>query len=87
MTLYLDYIAKAWKRILHCGDTILPFSAIDAVTVQSLELLAPKHSDIDKSLVIDLIERGEIFPLQNNRGIRKTLIENICDFPSVIPLL
>ncbi|KAI2478951.1 DUF3723 domain containing protein [Pyrenophora tritici-repentis] len=52
---------------------MLPFSAVDAVTVQSLELLAPKHSDIDKSLVIDLMERGKIFPSQNDRGLRKTL--------------
>lgn len=69
MTLYLDHIAKAWKRILRCGDTMLPFSAIDAVTVQRLELLAPKHLDIDKSLVIDLMERGEIFPSQYDRGV------------------
>jgi hypothetical protein len=87
MTLYLDHIAKAWKRILRCGDTMLPFSAIDAVTVQRLELLAPKHSDIDKSLVIDLMERGEIFPSQHDRGVRKTLVENICDSPGVIPSL
>ncbi|KAF1935627.1 hypothetical protein EJ02DRAFT_484202 [Clathrospora elynae] len=87
MTLYLDHITKAWRRILRCGDTMLPFSAVDAVTVQSLELLAPKHSDIDKSLVIDLMERGEIFPSQNDRGIRKTLVENICAFPGVIPSL
>jgi hypothetical protein len=72
MTLYLDYIAKAWKSILRCGDTILPFSAVDAVTVQSLELLAPKHSDIDKSLVIDLMERGEIFPSQNDQTCQQT---------------
>jgi hypothetical protein len=87
MTLYLDHIAKAWKIILRCGNTMLPFSAVDAVTVQSLELLAPKHSDIDKSLVIDLMERGQIFSLQNERGIRKILVENICDFPGVIPSL
>ena len=48
---------------------MLPFSAIDAVTVQRLELLAPKHLDIDKSLVIDLMERGEIFPSQYDRGV------------------
>jgi hypothetical protein len=87
MSLYLDHVAKAWKRILRCGDTLLAFSAVDAVTVKSLELLAPKYSDIDKSLVIDLMERGVIFPSQNERGIRKTLLENICDFPGVIPSL
>jgi hypothetical protein len=87
MTLYLNHIAKAWKRILRCGDTMLPSSAVDAATVQSLELLAPKHSDIDKALVIDLMERGEIFPSQNDRGIRKSLVENICAFPGVIPSL
>ena len=87
MTLYLEHIAKAWKRILRCGDTMLPSSAVDADTVQSLELLAPKHSDIDKSLVIVLMERGKIFPSQNDRGIRTTLLENLCDFPGVIPSL
>ena len=66
---------------------MLPFSAVDAVTVQSLEFLAPKHSDIDKSLVIDLMERGEIFPSQIDRGMRKVLTENICNFPGVIPSL
>ncbi|KAF2850624.1 hypothetical protein T440DRAFT_529962 [Plenodomus tracheiphilus IPT5] len=87
MTLYLDHVARAWKRILRCGDTMLPFSAVDAVTVQSLELRAPKHSDSDKSLVIDLMERREIFPSQNDRNIREILVENICDFPGVIPSL
>ncbi|KAI1537805.1 ATPase [Pyrenophora tritici-repentis] len=87
MALYLDHVAKSWKRILQCGDTMLPFSAVDAFTVQSLELLAPKHSDIDKSLAIDLMECGKIFPSQNDRGIRKTLMENICNFPGVIPSL
>jgi hypothetical protein len=87
MTLYLDHIAKAWKRILRCGDTMLPFSAVDSITVQSLELLAPKHSDIDKGLVIDLMERGEIFPSQNDRDIRKIVVGNICDFLGVIPSL
>jgi hypothetical protein len=66
---------------------MLPFSAVDTVIVQSLKLLASKHLDIDKSLVMDLIERREIFFSQNNRGIRKTLAENICNFPSVIPSL
>jgi hypothetical protein len=87
MTLYLDHVAKAWKRILSYGDTMLPFSAIDAVTVQSLELLSPKYSTIDKSLVIDLMERGKIFPSQHDSEIRKTLLENICEFPGVIPSL
>ncbi|KAG9382793.1 repeatdomain containing protein [Pyrenophora tritici-repentis] len=87
MTLYLDHIAKAWKRILRCGDTILPPSAVDAITVQSLELLAPKHSDMDKSRVISLMEHGKIFPSQSDRGIRKILVENICNLPGVIPSL
>lgn len=87
MTLYLDHVAKAWKRILRCGDTMLPFSAVDAVTVQSLELLAPKHSMIDKSLVIDLMECGKIFPSQDDSEIRKILLENICEFSGVIPSL
>jgi len=71
MTLYLDHVAKAWKRILRCGDTMLPFSAVDAVTVQSLELLSPKYSMIDKSLVIDLMERGKIFPRNTTVGYEK----------------
>lgn len=87
MTLYLDHIATTWKRILRCGDTTLSFSAVDTITVHSLELLAPKHSDIDKKLVIDLMERGEIFSSQKDHGIRQNLVENICDFPSVIPSL
>jgi hypothetical protein len=66
---------------------MLPSLAVDAATVQSLKLLAPKHLDINKALVINLIERREIFPSQNNRGIRKSLVENICAFPSVILLL
>jgi hypothetical protein len=47
---------------------MLPFSAVNTVTVQSLKLLASKHLDINKSLVIDLIERKEIFPSQNNHS-------------------
>jgi hypothetical protein len=87
MTLYLDHVAKAWKRILRYGNATLPFSAIDAVTVQSLELLAPKHSNIDKSLVIDLMERGKIFSSQHDSEVRKVLLENICGFSGVIPSL
>lgn len=71
MTLYLDHVAKAWKRILSYGDTMLPFSAIDAVTVQNLQLLSPKYSMIDKGLVIDLMERGKIFPSQHDSEVRK----------------
>lgn len=56
---------------------MLPFSAVDAVTVQSLELLSPKYSMIDKSLVIDLMERGKIFPSQHDSGVRKTLLMSI----------
>jgi hypothetical protein len=66
---------------------MLPISAIDAVTVQSLELLSPKYLTINKSLVINLIERRKIFPSQHNSKIRKILLENICRFSSVIPLL
>jgi hypothetical protein len=66
---------------------MLPFLAVNTVTVQSLKLLAPKHLDINNSLVIDLIERRQIFSSQNDCSIRKTLVENICDFPSVILLL
>jgi hypothetical protein len=87
MTLYLDHIGRSWKKILRCGNTTLPFSAVDADTVQNLELLAPTYSDIDKSLVVDLMERGEIFSSQQDRDIRKILLENICAFPGVIPSL
>jgi hypothetical protein len=66
---------------------MLPFLAVDTITVQSLKLLAPNYSDINKSLIIDLIERREMFSSQNDRSIRKILVENICDFPSVIPSL
>jgi hypothetical protein len=87
MELYLNHVAKAWTSILRCGDATLPFSAVDAVTVQSLELLAPKHSEIDRSLVVDLMERGEIFSSQKDEGIRRTLADNICAFSGVIPSL
>jgi hypothetical protein len=63
MLLYLDYVVKAWKRILRYSNTLLAFLAVDAVTIKSLKLLAPKYLDIDKSLVINLIERRVIFPL------------------------
>ena len=66
---------------------MLPFLAVDAVTVQSLELLSPKYSMIDKGLVIDLMERGKIFPSQHDSEVRKTLLENICEFSGVIPSL
>jgi hypothetical protein len=84
MVLYLNHVAKAWKRILRCGDTMLPFSAVDAITVQNLELLAPEHSCIDKNLIVDRMNRGKIFHSQSDSGMRKTLVENICEFPGVI---
>jgi hypothetical protein len=33
------------------------------------------------------MKRGEIFPSQNDRDIRKILVGNICDFLGVIPSL
>ncbi|CAN9146467.1 unnamed protein product [Alternaria alternata] len=66
---------------------MLPPSTIDAVTVQNLEFLAPRHSDIDKNLVVNLMERGDIFSSQQDRSIRKALLENVCTFPGVIPSL
>ncbi|EDU46063.1 conserved hypothetical protein [Pyrenophora tritici-repentis Pt-1C-BFP] len=87
MALYLDYIAKAWSKILRCGERTLPFSIVDAVTVQNLQLLAPAHSDMDKNLVIELMERRDIFSSLKSGTIRRTLTDNLCAFPGVIPSL
>ena len=87
MALYLDHIAKAWTSILRCGDKLLPFSIVDAVTVQNLQLLAPAQSETDKGLVVDLMKRGDIFSSQKSSAIRRILTENICAFPGVIPSL
>ena len=87
MTLYLEYVARSWKEILRCRDRVLPPSVVDAATVKHLELLAPQHSEIDRGFVIDLMERGEIFPSQTDHSIREALLENICAFSGVIPSL
>jgi hypothetical protein len=87
MVFYLNYIAKAWKEILQCGTQTLPFSVVDATTVQHLELLAPKYSSTDKDLVEDLMHRGVLFPSQSNARVRDTLLENICAFQGLIPSL
>lgn len=87
MSLYLTHIKAAWEQILRCGDTVLPFSAVDAATVKNLELLAPKNSTTDKELVANLMERREIFASQHDANLRNILLKNICSFPGIIPSL
>ncbi|KAF1840100.1 uncharacterized protein K460DRAFT_399124 [Cucurbitaria berberidis CBS 394.84] len=84
---YLSHVVEAWKGFLRCGQTTLPFSVVDTATVQNLELLVPKYSDIDKESVVDLMERRVIFPSQVDQRIRKNLVDNICAFPGAIPSL
>ncbi|EUC40671.1 hypothetical protein COCMIDRAFT_108213 [Bipolaris oryzae ATCC 44560] len=87
MSHYLSRILQVWTKILTCRNTTLPFSAVDAVTVESLELLAPKHSTIDKAFVLSLFERNIVFPSQLDSQIRRDLAENICASEGLIPSL
>lgn len=87
MANYLSHISKVWTRILTCRNVTLPFSAVDTITVESLESLAPKHSSIDKAYVLDLFKRNIIFPSQLDSGIRQELAENVCAFEGLIPSL
>ncbi|KAH7551129.1 hypothetical protein BM1_10003 [Bipolaris maydis] len=87
MSHYLSRILQVWTKILTCRNTTLPFSAVDAVTVESLELLAPKHSTIDKAFVLSLFERNIVFPSQLDSQIRRELAENICASEGLIPSL
>lgn len=87
MVLHLQHIAKTWHRILCCETQTLPSSAVDAVTVRSLEFLAPGGSPTDKDLVEDLMARGVLFPSQSNNSVRQSLLKNLCAFSGLIPSL
>jgi hypothetical protein len=87
MVLYLTHVAETWRNILRCGDTVLPGSVIDSLTVERLELLAPESSESDRETVLDLMQRGELFPSQCDETIRRKLSANICGIPGLIPSL
>jgi hypothetical protein len=87
MVLYLNHVAHSWKTILRCNDRMLPLSTVDSDTVQNLELLAPKHSQIDKDLVCDLMERKVLFASLSDTGTRQELLDNLCAFSGSIPSL
>jgi hypothetical protein len=84
---YLKRILHVWTKILTCNTTTLPFSAVDAATVENLESLAPKHSAIDKTLVLDLMDRKILFPSQIEPHVRRELADNICASEGLIPSL
>ncbi|ENI00446.1 hypothetical protein COCC4DRAFT_150601 [Bipolaris maydis ATCC 48331] len=87
MAYYLNHVSKVWTKILTCRNITLPFSAVDTVTVDNLESLAPKNSSVDKAFVMDLFERNIVFPSLLDSQIRRELAENICASEGLIPSL
>ncbi|KAF2023971.1 hypothetical protein EK21DRAFT_79763, partial [Setomelanomma holmii] len=87
MVLYLNHIVDSWGAILQHESQTLPFTIVDSVTVHNIELLAPKHSSIDKELVESLMSRGVLFPSQSDPRVRQSLLNNICSFSGLIPSL
>ncbi|KZM26577.1 hypothetical protein ST47_g2216 [Ascochyta rabiei] len=74
MIAYLNHVKTTWNAILQCGDEVVAPSIVDAATVENLESLAPNHSDIDRDLVLAMMQQGELFPSQHNDEIRQTLL-------------
>ncbi|KAF2650673.1 hypothetical protein K491DRAFT_666825 [Lophiostoma macrostomum CBS 122681] len=87
MLRYLHHIGKVWNTILKCGDTTLPYSAVDDVTADELEGLCPKYSASDRDYVSGLMQGGVIFPLVVDESLRRALLANICGVSSLIPSL
>lgn len=87
MIRYLKHIERIWDINLRCGDTILPYSVIDDITAEKLEVLCPRHSIRDRDYVVVLMRDRVIFPSVVDEGLRRALLANIASIPSLIPSL
>lgn len=87
MIRYLAHVKRIWDSILKCGQIILPYSVVDSVTVAKLETLCPRYSASDKDHVSSMMKDHVIFPSVIDETVRKVLLENIVNLPSLIPSL
>ena len=87
MTAYLRHVAAAWNGILQCGSEAFAPSIVDSTTVGKLESLAPKHSAIDRDMVLAMMQQRELFSSQHDENLRRTLAANICNHQGLIPSL
>lgn len=96
---YLERILIKWNQILG-RETILPhktilprntlnisYSAVDALTVQKLELCAPAISERDRISIKSWMQSKTIFPTITDSHKRDALLENILLIPCLIPTL
>jgi hypothetical protein len=87
MIRYLDGVKCVWDRILTCGDTTLPYSTVDSTTVEKLESLCPKFCTAHRNRLLLLMQEGTIFPSVQDDDLRKALIFNLSNIPTLIPTL
>jgi hypothetical protein len=85
MIAYLHHVAATWNSILKCGNEVVTPSRVDTATVERLELLAPRHSIIDRELVLSMMRNRELFSSEPNDDIRKKMLDNICNHSGIIP--
>ncbi|OCL03052.1 hypothetical protein AOQ84DRAFT_420650 [Glonium stellatum] len=84
---YLKHVSVVWKQILRCGDSSIPMSAVDAISVQSLELCAPAISERDRLSITGLMRSKDLFPAITDSRQREHLLENILSIHCLIPSL
>ncbi|PVH95424.1 hypothetical protein DM02DRAFT_690214, partial [Periconia macrospinosa] len=85
MVRYLKYIKHIWDRIL--GNTELDGSVVNKLTVEKLELLCPKYSQLDRKTISQLMKDNVLFPSVRDAEVRRMLFANICSLPTLIPSL
>ncbi|TKA80621.1 hypothetical protein B0A49_04907 [Cryomyces minteri] len=82
---YLHHIQRTWSRILGSDESLR--SLLDANTVYSLQLLAPRHSLRDDDEIRSRMEDGRLFPTVTDRAVRAKLLHNTQQVEGRIPSL
>ena len=82
---YLNHIRTCWDNIINQREELQ--ACIDYQTVQLLQSLCPKASNVDNALVVDLMHSGKLFPLISDFDLRSRILRNIQETQHNIPSL
>ena len=82
---YLNHIRTSWNDIIDQREELQPY--VDYQTVELLQSRCPKASAIDKSLVVELMHSGKLFPLILDAELRSRLLRRIQESKHIIPTL
>ncbi|KAF7894690.1 uncharacterized protein EAF01_010140 [Botrytis porri] len=82
---YLQRIYKVWSMIVGGNQSLMRH--IDLMTVETLELRAPKTSSEDAKIILEAMEKRKIFRFVDDPKLRKSISCNILQVDYLVPSL